>query len=445
MPKIVTRDDGTVLADELTVAEIDRLRELGIEFDVGEGDGGGGGGGSEPDPDEVPEEISEATDPASGTPGDDEPEDEEPADDQPAPSQPDDADPDPDEEPADDPGDADDDFEDWDDLEDVDEDDAAGRADERRYEKVQRTEDHKTTSLGQRQTQRDNDLDDPTLDMSDESHDRIEDILNDTGLADEIRRAFEQFKTRDITVASERGKSLNVSNIVRHMSGDYGERRVYSQRYTAATGGRTIGVCLDISGSMDTGGYHGEGAIVDAKVGLGALHVATEAMNDRMLATGFATDAHGDHSNVLLPLIVGPGEKWRWEYLDTVTPEYMTPTAHAVDDMRDLLLDAGGKELVMVVVTDGEPTYTLDGKSAAYSGNAGRKETVGDAAQKVQEARHHGIKVIGMGVGRGVKTGMMDDVFGPGGWVRTDEENLAQELVGVYREQLDITPGPAGY
>ena len=441
MPRVVRREDGTVIADDLTVAEIERLRELGVDFDVGDGDGGGGAGGGPTDPDAVPERIEEST----GSSDDPDPDDE-PADD----DGDGDADPagDADDEPGDDEpadgGDGDaDDFDDWDDLDTPGDDAEPSRQDERRYEKVQREEGHKTTDIGTRQTERDANIG-RDLEREDVRSDRVQELLDSTGLADDIRRAFERFKTRDITIPAKRGNALNIDGIVRHMSGDYRETRVYQQRYTAATGGRTIGVCLDISGSMEHYGHLGRGAIVDAKVGLGALHIATEAMNDNLVANAFATKYSGDNSDVMLPLIVGPGEAWDWEYLDSVTTEMLTPTAHAVRDMTDLLLDAGGRELVMVVVTDGEPTYTLDKRASPSSGSASVDETLGDAARMVAEARSRGIKVIGMGVGSGASDTMMKHVFGPDGYVLTGTDTLVTDLVNVYENQLDITAGPAG-
>lgn len=313
-------------------------------------------------------------------------------------------------------------------------------ADERRYERVEDEAAYASnTDTGRRKAKRD-DRTNTALGRRDVSSETIREILRETGLARDIRRAFEKFATQDTTVRSEDGDRLNTEAAVRHMSGDYSETQVYETDYTAATGGRCIGVALDISNSMNKGGSRtvkevlGEtkGAIVDAKVALGAIHLAANELGDDLVSSAF----HTPSTVARTPLVTGPGESFKWEHLDSVTYGGTTPTAHAVLDVLDLIREQGGKDEIMLVVTDGLPK---DGHP-----DLGGMSYAEDAAIAVNMARAQGVGVIGVGVGSGVRRGKMAQMFGDDGYIMTDSNDLVDELVTLYADELDYDT-PPGY
>ena len=328
--------------------------------------------------------------------------------------------------------------EDWFGLDDdVDYEDAAD-SDERRYERVKRREQESNTPIGERLRERDETLENS---RPRDSHDKVRDILRETGIAEDVATAFRKFKTQDITVAAEDGDELNIENIVAHKAGDYGETRVYEQTYRATTGGRVIGVSMDLSGSMvNKKGHLGSDRLRDAKAALGALHVATEQIGDDLVVNGYTT-ARRSYTNVETPLIVGPSESFEWEHLDACTTALSkyTATADGVADMRGLLEQAHGREKVMIVVSDGGANVELGGGEASYGDAA-----LDDARERVEKARAEGIKVIGLGVGKGISDDDLAHMFGEDGYVRADDENMADRLVEVYKQQLDLSPAHDG-
>jgi len=316
--------------------------------------------------------------------------------------------------------------------------DEASAADERRYERVEDEAAYKTeTDIGRRKTDRDRRAENANVGPSDATSDDVRRVLRESGLARDVRRAFEKFATQDTTVRAEDGDRLNVEAAVRHMSGDYSETQVYEQDYTAATGGRCIGVALDMSNSMNSDGSAlvndvlggGHGAVVDAKVATGAIHLAANELGDSLVCSAF----HAPNAPQT-PLVTGPGESFEWGDLDSVTYGGTTPTAHAVLDVLELIRAEGGKDEIMLVVTDGLPKDghpDLDGTTYAE-----------DAAIAVQLARAQGVGVIGIGVGSNVRRGKMAQMFGEDGYVLTESDDLVDDLVDIYADELDYDRPP---
>ena len=321
----------------------------------------------------------------------------------------------------------------------------ATESDERRYERVENSARFENeTAIGKRKADRDEKAEaGNTVSGPDATSDEVRQVLRETGLADDIRRAFEKFATLDITETSDTGDRVNVENAVRHMSGDYSTTDVYETDYTADSGGRVIGVSLDLSYSMDDYGSDtaagvlgsGHGAIVDAKTALGAVHLAAHELGDDLVASGFHKP-----SGARTPLITGPGESFKWEHLDAVSTKRSgftdTPTAHGVLDTLDLIEQAGGRDRIMLVITDGMPQ---DGHHELSGNNAAE-----DARQAVELARKQGVGVIGVGVGRGVDSQGMSDMFGEDGYILTESDELVSDLVDLYADELDYER-PAGY
>lgn len=267
----------------------------------------------------------------------------------------------------------------------------------------------------------------------------IRELMRTTGLAEDIRRAFSQIKTREVTEPTKRRtKRLNLRNVVRHMSGDYGERRVYERTYRGASGGRTICAVVDGSGSMGGGGsigpangYPRTGAIVDAKVLLAALHIAANEIGDRLVATSFMSNSKDD-----VRLITGPDESFAWDHLDGFAgAASWTPTAAGVLDGLRLLRRAGGNDRVMVVITDGRANRNLEEHPTWSSLNVGGPPE--DARHAVELARDEGITVFGVGVGDSINESRLTEMFGAESWVHVESDALVDEVVRMYRDQLD--------
>jgi nitric oxide reductase activation protein len=184
--------------------------------------------------------------------------------------------------------------------------------------------------------------------------------------------------------------------------------------------------------------------LFDAKVALAALAEATEVIGDEFVASGYTTNSYeGDETKH--PLITAPGEKFEYDQLSHLTNEYNTPTADGMNDTAQLLRDEGGKELVLVCITDGCPTNNLGGMYS-FGDYEGERETVGEkngteaaesAAGLVNRLRDEGIKVFGIGVG-GADGEFMDVMFGEENYLMADTDTLAEDLVEVYENQLDV-------
>lgn len=299
--------------------------------------------------------------------------------------------------------------------------------DEIRYEQMRREEAFAGTDWAERMEARDEYFRSERNDLPSEE---IQALMRESGLAEDLRRAFSRIKTAEVSEStSTQTNSLHLGNVVRHMAGDYGVRDVYETTKRGATGGRTIAGVVDASGSMDWSGSLGEGAIIDAKVVLAALHIAATEIGDRVVATAFDSSAEDD-----VRLITGPDETFKFEHLDGFTGHSgNTSTAAGVMDGIRLLNRAGGKERVMVVITDGGANRALRG-TRWESFTTGDK--LGDARLAVEMARDEGITVIGVGVGSGISESKLEDTFGDG-WVHVEADGLVDEVVRIYREHLD--------
>lgn len=308
------------------------------------------------------------------------------------------------------------------------------QSDQRRYERLQDSAQFAGTDLSNRMKERE---DYSRSGNGDLSADEIQELMRETGLARDVRRAFEQIKTREVRETTRRQtQDMNLNNVVRHMAGEYSVRDVYETTERGASGGRTICAVVDGSGSMKSNGSIGRefgagGAIVDAKVALAALHLATHEIGDDFVANVFDTYRDDD-----VGLVTGPNETFEWSHLDAFTGcANKTPTAAGVMDGRELLDQAGGKERVMVVITDGHANTTLAGTrwSGASSGNGSAE----DARKAVELARQDGIQVIGVGVGSGVSDSKLRVMFGENSWVHIESDTLVEDLVRIYADQLD--------
>lgn len=476
--KLINDDTGNTIVGTLTPADVRTLHDAGVESRLtpDDGAGGGGGAGGEPIPTDVePDDpdAGEAGGPADDDADDDAPDadpsgagdDTEPGDDEPDDDGQGSAGDDQADDQADDDGDADAQDGDAPDAPDAPGDDASGDGDaddadasdtdldvdpdmldaldaldddrdpsdwfntdddyagaddssQRRYDRLQREIDENNTDMAERIDQRDD-----RQQSRVRGHEFIRDALRDTGLASEVEEAFKQIKTHDEPRAATGGDSIQLDNYVRHRAGDYQEDRFYEEREPIDDGDRCVGVALDMSNSMDE---------KEAKVALGALHVATNAIGDDLTASAYTTERErGKQNQPVVELITGPNEPFDWEHLDATTTQWRTPTASGVFDVRRLLDESARREKVMIVVTDGQANVSMHGKPST-------DDAVADAAEQVALSRQEGMKVIGLGVGDEVERDMLAEIFGRDGFVMAGMSDLADRLVEIYRGQMHV-------
>ncbi len=288
---------------------------------------------------------------------------------------------------------------------------------EGRYEQIERKEKEKKQNIERRKKRRD--------ERSESTHfgkEKIKDEMEKRGLDKEIEEAFREFKTRDIDVQAREGKKLNLDATVRHLSGDYGEDKLYLKRQRAEIGDRAIGIALDLSGSMNE---------LEAKIGITSIVKATEVIGDKIVASGFKkisapTTPTIVTNGIITPLITAPGENFNWDILDNIKTSGKTPTAHGINDVRELIDKEPAREKTMIVVTDGKANIGLESKGP-----------IEDARKEAKKTRQKGIKVIGLGVSE-VDNTYMKKIFGKKGYIRSDMDDLAKNLIEVYKRQLEV-------
>lgn len=281
--------------------------------------------------------------------------------------------------------------------------------------------DQKQTDVGRRIHDRDRSLGGVGDHDYKTTADHIRGKMEARGLADEIREAFHELKTREKDRPARRGQRVNMRGVVRRVSGDGNERNLYLNRQQVETGDRAVGVAIDLSGSMN---------LNDSMTAMAALGLATEEIGDDLVASGFKTNQAGTTT----PLITGPGEAWKWEHLNAATTGGFTPTAAGVSDVETLLSYSNRRQKIMVVVTDGEPNVCLDEGTSDMHAESELKRLVA-------QVRQNNIPVIGLAVGTGINRSTMQYVFGREGegYATTDMANLADTLVQIYRSQLRTT------
>lgn len=237
--------------------------------------------------------------------------------------------------------------------------------------------------------------------------------MHDEDLERDIRRAFEQFVNREREIVSRHGHRPHVRNFIRLRAGDTSVRELAYRQQIVENGDRAVVAVTDFSGSVDD---------ETVKVALASCAIACEAIGDDFSATAFSTRFTGNVKRIL-----DPGERFEYRCLDRVRTGGSTPTADGLADAKEMLRSTFAREKVAIVITDGQANV-----SRSRSGDA-----VGDAAALASELRQSGVSVIGIGVDN-VSEGMMRDIFGERGYVRTEMSRLDDALVSVYKRQLDV-------
>ena len=244
------------------------------------------------------------------------------------------------------------------------------------------------------------------------------------------RRPFRKITTRDMAVPSRVGTELNMDNVVQRAAGDTSRDKLYDRSQTIARGGRIVAVSADMSGSMTE---------KQVKLALAAIAEAADMVGDDFLATCWTqtrTSRGGyevKREDTGIGVVCDHEEPFEWSQLDAFDTGGGTPTADGIDITGQLIEDVHAREKLLMVVTDGEPTSGYGDGSSSLTGCP-----VGDAREVVQKLRSENIKVIGLFVGEAAEETAMARIFGDDGYVEASMDDLAQELLGVYREQLRV-------
>jgi nitric oxide reductase activation protein len=304
---------------------------------------------------------------------------------------------------------------------------------EAQYEQVQREQDRADTDLEQDRRTRQRRLDSGRVKPDDDAYTEVggqavRDHLNETGQAERIVEAFRQFKTDDRWVPDEDGERLNEDAVADLVAGDTSAQdRLYERKQKAEPGDRAVTVSMDMSGSM-------KGVVKEAKSALGALAIACREIGDDFTANAWtSTEKRGKENQRLMPITL-PDEAFEWRHLDAVWPDYQDPITPGMRQAKAYCDEVSASERLMVVITDGQPQMMADG---TY--NAGQATT--EAQEEVRKYRQDGYVVIGIGIQPGADESLMAKMFGEGGYVLTDEDDIAESLIRIYEAQMSVGGG----
>jgi nitric oxide reductase activation protein len=88
----------------------------------------------------------------------------------------------------------------------------------------------------------------------------------------------------------------------------------------------------------------------------------------------------------------------------------------------------------MLVITDGK---AMVGEDGTYYGSYD-DTPVEEAREAVEECRESDVDVIGLGIG-GMDEGDMRKTFGEGNYRLTSVDDLADDIVEIYGEMMDVS------
>lgn len=304
---------------------------------------------------------------------------------------------------------------------------------EEQFDQIQREKDKAETDLEEDRRFRDDLIENGPVSPDDDYYEEVgsqtvRDHLNETGQAEQIVEAFQQFKTDDRWVPDEDGERLNEDAVVDLVAGDTSAQdRLYERKQKAEPGDRAVAVSMDMSGSM-------KGVIKEAKAAMGALAIACREIGDDFVANAWtSTEQWGKSNQTLIPVTL-PDEEFEWEHLDAVMPDYQDPITAGMRQAKSYCDEVSASEKVMVVITDGQPQMMADG---TYNAEGATTE----AQEEVRKYRADGYVVIGIGIQPGADEDLMQKMFGEGGYVMADEDNLADQLVKIYESQMNVGGG----
>ena len=466
MPNLKTKD-GDSVAENLSAAEVAKLREMGVDVNLSDPDGGGDspldgdGTGSGDVPEASPDEMdTKGGDNGTGDPGGDE-DDGDAGEDGSDPASDPDGEDTVDDSVAGDGSPADDDADgvasDSDaagDGEDgspdmpigdstVDPDDPAEEfADRDRDEMIEESFDvdmdsvrapdkrdrarwaslvNQLSEYGKNIPKRKRERDE--RDECDTSHEEIRRQLENDGVIRELKDGFQELVSRPTPRPARQGPRLDMNNIVRRASGDTTVRRLFEESVQVETGDRCIGLSTDISGSMYSD-------VVELKKAGAAIAKATSIIGDAFVWNAFTDEGRG---GLDLRIVTGPHEEFEYEHLDSFTAAANEPTAAGIRDCRMLMERTAKREYTMIVITDGKAMVGEDGTFYGSASNV----PVEHAREAVRECRDHDIDVIGLGIG-GMSDRKMRETFGEGNYKLTSIDDLADDIIELYEGMMNV-------
>lgn len=255
-----------------------------------------------------------------------------------------------------------------------------------------------------------------------DSYDSIrDDIMEEWG--DEIEDAFSVFKTRNREHAVERGPEPHIQNYIDRRAGNKTINKLMKKRLPTEEGNRLNVACVDMSGSINE---------KMVKTALGAYQYATEIIGDEFAAVAFSAPS----KNIQTPLITAPDEPFEWGHIDSVSNGGQTPTEAGIHRANDLVQKYGKRENVVLVITDGKPNMVRNSVTTARDSEITvSNDATAAARDRIQNMRKNA-KVIGVGVGH-ISEQKMEEMFG-NDFVVINQNNLASELVNIYKRQMNV-------
>lgn len=244
------------------------------------------------------------------------------------------------------------------------------------------------------------------------------------GVIRELEEGFRKLVSRRVPQPDTRGNRIDSINVARRAAGDLTMTELFEEEQMVETGDRCVGLATDISGSMGS-------AIDELKIAGGVIAEATQIIGDEFVWEAFTDKPHRDGLDALdLRIVTAPNEQFSWDHVDSFASARNEPTAAGVRDCFKLMKQTDANQYVMIVITDGIALVTEDGK------RPGDNTPVEQARKAVDEVRSHGVDVIGLGIG-GMDDAKMEETFGGNNYKLTTIDDLARDILDLYREQLD--------
>lgn len=264
---------------------------------------------------------------------------------------------------------------------------------------------------------------------------KLEQRAKQSGAISDLKNGFRKLVSRPTPRPATAGPQIDPYNVTRRAAGDMTIQELFEERVEVETGERCVGLATDISGSMRSD-------ITELKIAGGVIAEATQIIGDDFVWEAFTDRYSKRHTpseeRLDLRIVTGPNEKFEWEHVDSFTNCYNEPTAAGIRDCRMLMEQTSARQNVMIVITDG---VTLVEEDGTFSGRSGAP--VEHARQAVKECRRDGFDVIGLGIG-GMDEEKMLETFGEDqrgnpNYRLTDIDSLAEDVLEIYREQMNVT------
>lgn len=190
----------------------------------------------------------------------------------------------------------------------------------------------------------------------------------DPVLYSELEKVFRRYKSGVDLRLSYSGVMVNIEGYIQRISG-YGTSEMFYEPVSANN--LNISLLIDLSRSM-TDEFDGVRKIdYAARLGLTMYKVLKNIKGVNFSVYGFS-GTNQDHQ-LMIDLLT-------YEKLSKVLPFGSTPTYNAIEYVTEKMSKAGGRKL-LIIITDGEPTHSVDYLAYAYTRKA------------IERARQSGILV----------------------------------------------------